>query len=556
MGNLKQIGGIQVFAEIFQGATTTVYKGYQPSLERVVLLKVLRPEFSEDKHLRKRFEDEARLIAKTQHPNVVAIYDYGREGTFSYFAAEFVEGFTLHDLIQEHSKIPYDLAWFILSETTRGLKAAHDNNILHKDIKPSNILISHEGQVKITDFGLASVPSKDKDDDEEISGTLAYMSTEYILGEPLNKNSDIFSLGATFYEILTGYQAFGGEKASDYFHAILNHDPGLALEKKANIPLPLTVICQKMMLKNPAQRYQNCEELLQDLEEFQSSQKFNVGSSDLKSYLQNPGAYSSKISPAKVADEKIQPRSHYKNYVFISLALLVIIIAGYLGVSNYKNHADSRELVEQQESQAVLERPELTLKKPERNSFVYKKSEEDIQSGDLSKEEEFPQNSDLVNLETVTKETSEPAHTKPGYLQITCTPWAVVFINGDSIGTTPFEESLELQPGRYEVILKNPEFPEYKSFIEIDDNEKTDIEISFWSLVGILSLEVSPWAEVYIDGEYKDTVPPQTRPLILRPGQHTLSLRHPTLGEWSTLIEISAGKSLELKFNLRSLLSN
>ena len=570
MGNLRQIGGIQIFAEIYQGATTTVYKGYQPSLERVVLIKVLRPEFSEDKNLRKRFEEEARLIAKIQHPNVVAIYEDGREGQFSYFAAEFVEGYNLKHLIHEHEKIPSDLAWFIVLETAKGLKAAQDKNILHKDIKPSNILISHEGQVKITDFGLASLRSKEKDDEEEVSGTLAYMSPEDILGKQLDKNSDIFSLGATFYEMLNGIQAFYGEKAGDYFNAILNDDPAITLRKKANIPLELAIICQKMMLKSAAQRYQNCQELIEDLEEFQSNQKFNVGSTNLKSYLRNPNEYSSKIPVAKVADEKVQHKAYYKNYIFISLVLVVIIIVGYFGVFSYENHVESSEQdrshpqrnnnqelsssVEEQKSQPVPEE-ELVLKMPNRYSGNDKKSGKDTQDGGILIETETRNESEFIELETSTKESSEANLTKPGYLQITCTPWAVVYIDADSIGTTPFEESLKLQPGRYEVILKSPEFPEYKSHVEILDNEKTDIEISFWSLVGTLKLEVSPWADVYIDEEYRDTVPPQTRPLVLRPGQHTLTLKHPVIGEWSTLIEMSAGKLLELKFNLRNLLS-
>ncbi|MFQ5825494.1 MAG: serine/threonine protein kinase, partial [bacterium] len=235
MGTIKQIGEIQIFAEIYQGATTLVYKGYQPSLDRVVLLKLLRPEFNHDKLLSQRLEEEAKLIAKIQHPNVVAIYDYGRQDPFTYFAAEFIEGFNLHDLIQMN-KLPPELAWFILLETSKGLKAAHDKNIIHKDIKPSNILISHEGQVKLTDFGMASLHLPSVDEEVvEVRGTLAYFSPEQILGEEIKKSSDLFSLGATFYEMLTGSQAFFGKTPGDYMNAILHDEPTQFLKKFADI---------------------------------------------------------------------------------------------------------------------------------------------------------------------------------------------------------------------------------------------------------------------------------------------------------------------------------
>jgi len=148
MAALKQIGDIRIFAEIHRGATTTVYKGLQTSRDRVVLLKVLRPEFSQNEKLFKRFQDEAKIVARIQHLNVVAIYEHGRSEEWSYFATEFIEGLNLHELI-EQNKIPPDLAWFILFETAKGLRAAHRKNILHKDIKPANILISHAGVVKL-----------------------------------------------------------------------------------------------------------------------------------------------------------------------------------------------------------------------------------------------------------------------------------------------------------------------------------------------------------------------------------------------------------------------
>ncbi|MFQ6114416.1 MAG: PEGA domain-containing protein, partial [bacterium] len=178
---------------------------------------------------------------------------------------------------------------------------------------------------------------------------------------------------------------------------------------------------------------------------------------------------------------------------------------------------------------------------------------------DVAVQEEHSANQDRPEPEAESVVLDEsPQEYSPGrlgYLTISCTPWAAVYIDGDSIGATPFENSMELTAGRHEIIMKNPEFPRYREWIEIRNGEKTTIELSLWSLAGTLKLTVSPWAEIYVDGEYKDTVPPQDRPIILSPGRHSLILKHPVLGEWQTPIEISAGQSLELKFNLKNLIS-
>jgi serine/threonine-protein kinase len=125
----------------------------------------------------------------------------------------------------------------------------------------------------------------------------------------------------------------------------------------------------------------------------------------------------------------------------------------------------------------------------------------------------------------------------------------------DSIGTTPLNASVRLTAGPHDLVLRNPSFPQHTTTINIEENNTENYSFSFWSTVGQLKLEISPWAEVFIDDEYKDTIPPQEKPLILAPGAHNLLLRHPSLGEWKTEIEVSAGKSLELQFNLRTLLS-
>ncbi|MFQ5605569.1 MAG: protein kinase [bacterium] len=577
MATLKQIDDIQIFAELYKGATTLVYKGFQASLDRVVLLKVLRPEFSVDKTLTRRFQDEAKLIAKIQHPNVVTVFDYGQFQQWTYFATEYVEGYNLHELIQIQ-RLPFELSWFILFETTKGLKAAHDKEILHKDIKPSNILVSLDGQVKLTDFGMASLKEPESEiKTKEVSGTVAYMTPEHILGKELNKYTDIFSLGATFVEMITGSPAFTGKKDSEYFQAILNEDPTRTLRYRRDLPGQVVNICKKMLKKEPGDRYQTCEELLTDLEALRSVEKFMVNNAVCKRYLENPESYKPQkdlaVADAVEPPAAVKPATpkKYRSSALVVFSFIVIFITGYWGYVKIVTDSEPGESIESVEktldSAATVAKlppqtePEsLPESKPQNSPFESKLRENtgEPQNVPLKPEQRPFQKPELAkNDSTQLKSEIRPSVvSKMGLLNVTCTPWAVVFLNGDSVGTTPLQQALELPVKSYKLTLRNPNFPKYTQVVQVEENQTTNFEFSLWSLVATMKLEVSPWAEVYIDGKYQDTVPPQTEPIIILPGRHILKLKHPVLGEWNKQISVSAGEFLDLKFNLRTLLQN
>src|SRR5690554_5446395 len=173
MGITGLVEDIQPFAELFEGATTLVYKAYQRSEDRFVLLKTLRLEYRFDEDLSRRFEEEARIASSIEHPNVVRMLAYGQGSRGAYLVAEYVDGLNLADIIAA-GKTPPELSAYVLRETGLGLQAAHDMGILHRDIKPSNILVSFDGQVKLTDFGMASLIESGQSD--TVRGTLAYLA--------------------------------------------------------------------------------------------------------------------------------------------------------------------------------------------------------------------------------------------------------------------------------------------------------------------------------------------------------------------------------------------
>lgn len=573
MGNLRQIDGIQIFAEIHEGATTLVYKGYQPALERMVLVKVLRQELCENDDLCKRFEAEARLSARVQHPNVVAIYAFGRQAEAVYFAAEFVEGFSLAELLQLR-RLPVDLAFFVLREVTKGLHAAHAKDVLHRDLKPANILISHDGQVKLSDFGMAALGSAAATEAGiAVQGTLGYIAPELIKGEASQKAADIFSLGATFYEMLAGAPAFPGSDPGECFQATLHSNPLETLQRIPGIPSGLIDICKKMLEKNPARRYPHCEALLDDLASLQEKQKIGGTAADLNDYLENPEAYRRKsmVATSTAAPPVEQAPKSYRG-VYVTLSLLLLFVVVVLGMRLLKNREDSSSVllpVASHDSTAMSTVPNVVTALDSADTTVLSTDSTPPrgQGADHTAEKAGPQRHEIParpnhladykvpRREPLAPDRLDSAAAAMGLLRMTCVPWGVIFIDGDSIGTTPLQAALRLPAKQHRILIKNPDFPEYNATIQIESGVEKQLNFSFWTLVGNLRLEVSPWAEIFIDGVYRDTVPPQQKPFILVPGEHQLTLKHPTLGEWNTTFSIVAGQNLELQFNLPNLLS-
>lgn len=574
MESLKQIGDIRIFAELQRGPVTHVYKGYQDSLERFVLLKVLRPELSRNSDLTQRFEEEAKYIARIQHPNVVAIYDYGRQEEWHYFATEFVEGWGLNQVISDE-RLPWELAAFIVRDVAKGLKAAHDVNLLHKDIKPANILIAATGQVKLTDFGLADLNSTEPiETDTPVCGTLGFIPPEVVLGEAPDQASDIFSLGVTLFEMVTGTPAFPRENAREYFDAVLNEEPIHYLKRQPSVPDGLVAICEKMLARNRRERYQDGGRLIQDLETFFTENGIAVGEPRLLTFLKDRPAFvptrldaveaeSRTDDPVASTEVKKPRRKRVYSYLFASLFFIVVI--GWMAAALLDFDSEPAGENGQQAKPSVEAPPQRTSLEPslppERPDADKDESESALQDADTDTPNARPLTKADVAAERTSGHISPPEVeadmvTHFGYLHLKCTPWATVYIDGDSLGATPLNQPVRLAAGYHELRLVNPQFPDYQTRVRIQGDQATELEVSFWDRVGQLHLEVSPWAVVFVNGDSVDTVPPQERPFILKPGEHTLTLQHPVLGEWQTEFVISAGEKLDLKFNLRNLLTN
>ncbi|MCZ6786639.1 MAG: serine/threonine-protein kinase, partial [Planctomycetota bacterium] len=209
----KIVGGYAVKDVVGRGGMGTVYHATQLSLRRGVALKVLASKLAKDTAFRDLFINEARAAAQLVHPNVVQVYDGGTEGDLTYFSMEFMGAGTVEDLLQRDGKIPWKKAILQVLEAAHGLEYAEKKHIVHRDIKPDNLMINDDGRVKIADLGLAK--RGESDGDEGIIGTPHFIPPEQALGKDVDTRADIYSLGATFFRMITGKTVFDGKTAKE-----------------------------------------------------------------------------------------------------------------------------------------------------------------------------------------------------------------------------------------------------------------------------------------------------------------------------------------------------
>jgi eukaryotic-like serine/threonine-protein kinase len=254
----------EIIDKVGSGGMADVYKAKDQRLNRFVAIKVLKPEYSSDKSFVNKFRGEAQSAAGLSHPNIVNVYDVGDDSGLHYIVMELVEGITLKRFIERKGKLEVKEAVGISIQIAQGMEAAHDNHIIHRDIKPQNIIISRDGKVKVTDFGIAKATNSNTITSNAM-GSVHYLSPEQARGGYSDEKSDIYSLGVTLYEMLSGKVPFAGDNTVS---VALLHIQGEAMplrELDPEIPVSVDKIVQKCMQKRPERRYHTASELIADL---------------------------------------------------------------------------------------------------------------------------------------------------------------------------------------------------------------------------------------------------------------------------------------------------
>jgi serine/threonine-protein kinase len=267
---ISTLGRYKVVSEIGQGAMGTVYKAVDPIIDRTVAIKTINLNLSKQEleEYEARFQQEIKAAGRLNHPNIVTIYDVGRNDQVAYMAMEFLEGRELKDLINEGKFPSTDEVVDIIAQVADGLWFAHQQGIVHRDVKPSNIMVLHGGMAKITDFGIARLPnSAVKTMTGMILGSPRYMSPEQVIGKSIDARSDIFSLGVVLYEALTGVAPFDGDNVNAIMYATVNSTPPAPSTHNKRVPPMLDLIVAKAMAKSLDDRYGTIKELGDDLRE-------------------------------------------------------------------------------------------------------------------------------------------------------------------------------------------------------------------------------------------------------------------------------------------------
>ncbi len=260
----------EIQEKVGEGGFGSVYRAYDKNLQRAVAMKVMLPSLTSNLEFVQKFIREAITAAQLNHPNIVGIHRVGRdeERNLHFLVMEFLEGKTLSDIIEETGEFAIDEAISIISQCSDALAVAHDKNIIHRDIKPENLMMDAAGTVKITDFGLAKTMSTDQKS-TKVMGTPHYMSPEQFEGKAVDGRTDIYSLGVTFYYMLTKAQPYEGTNTVQIIYSILTQDPKPVMDLNPEVPEEIWRIIKKMIAKDSADRYENFREVRTDLSNFQ-----------------------------------------------------------------------------------------------------------------------------------------------------------------------------------------------------------------------------------------------------------------------------------------------
>ena len=322
----------RVEARIGAGGMAEVYRGFDPVLHRTVAIKVLLPQFARDAGFVARFRREAQAAARLNQPTIVGVYDTGSDGDRQYIVMEFVEGRTLADFLASGRRPTMVQAVELTRKIAEALASAHAQGIVHRDIKPGNVMVTRDGFVKVMDFGIARMQTDvTAPQTSSVIGTPTYLSPEQAQGQAVDARSDIYSLGCVLYELLAGRPPFTGDTPVAIAYKQVNEAPVPPSAHNPDVPPKLDAVVMKCLAKNPANRYQSAEELAADLERVKQGQDVEAtpilaGAGDATQVIARP-------APTQVLPPPDPEGSSRKVWLGVLIGLLIfglLAAGGYL----------------------------------------------------------------------------------------------------------------------------------------------------------------------------------------------------------------------------------
>lgn len=569
----KVVDNYRILESLGIGGMGVVFKAVNTKLDKLVALKMIAPGLAMNDNFIKRFQKEAKALARLADPNIVAIYDLRQENDQWYIVMEYVDGPNLIDKIKKEGALSPAVSISIIKDVLSAIGHAHEANIIHRDIKPNNIMLNSDGQAKITDFGLAKDTSISVNSMSiQSAGTLFYMSPEHVKGFSFtDKRSDIYSIGMTFYEMLSGNVPFQNMDSDfDIRETIVRKEFLKPTSFNKNVPKKLEAIIMKAIAKNPDDRYQTAYEMLEDLEKYEN---ISSGSARPKK----------KSAPKPV----IKRKGLFAAIVLLAMVVTFFVIqkeplSAFIKKAKGQSIANEKEVISEPEAQTL--QPQKTVEstpvlEQEKKEII---TEKPSVKTDFSKTELFitsnPSQSKVFidgeywgetpyrfkgfkgllarihlekkgykNYETElslkkNKKNSLYAELTAivGSAMIQITPKdAHIKIDGKSVSVTSNPMHLRNLPvGLHSVEVTKKGFTSFSENFQITETELQRISVVLKELVGKLSVRINPWGSIYIDNKIHKANTDRKYEINLSENNYLLKVVHPSFGEWKKRIDI------------------
>jgi serine/threonine protein kinase len=473
---------------------TCVYRAFDAVLQRRVLLKVLHKHQAADPDLRQRFIREAQACAALRSEHIVQVYDLTEYEDCPAIVMEFVEGTSLKKLIADGGTRSLKYTQKVALHTLRGLVTAHEQGIIHRDIKPGNILAATNGTFKVSDFGLAYIAFVPTVTTQGmVLGTPAYMSPEQIRHDKVDERTDLFSLGATLIEVLSGERIFEGHSYAECAKKILTFKPEILDRYADQSSAEFVQILKLQMAPKKQNRFPSSKDALYTLDKKDSDIFINIS----------------------------KPHSQFKNSIRVAISVTILVILAAISYFLLNKNSGSSPAVQIQALGHV---------------DSVSRSTTLVNGSEIEKEVPFRNANDLMRKQVEIQPTANPpvainqAVVDSGSVMLTSTPWAKVYVDNRLIGETPFSKPLILSAGKHSVLFVHPSFEPIMQTVTVLPFREITVTGNFIENAGYLNCIVTPWAEVYINDQYKDTTPLE-KPIVLSPGSYHVRFKNASFAD-------------------------
>ena len=498
--------------KISESGSTTVYRAFQETLDRPVLLKVLHQHLANDPAIRERFSREAKACAHLRSEHIVQVYDLTEYNGCPAIVMEYVHGHSLKEVIAAPVTDVDQLATKTAVSILQALSIAHRRGVVHRDIKPGNILVADDGIIKLTDFGLAHVvDSPTLTMEGTVLGTPAYMAPEQIRGERVDARTDFFSLGVTLVEVLSGQRIFEGSTYSECVKKITEFRADHLDRLTKAIPPERLGFLKRLMDPDPDKRYQSAKDALKDLGEGEEAEPTTNGGVNVSRRMLVP----------------------------VVSFFAMVLIAGLIYVVIPRN-----EPVVQMRGMPMNPQRQDTVPVREEGRNIT-----DHPSGIDAKVSAPPKEREQRNAENILPKNKVQRRDSSSVV-FTSNPWAKVYVDGRLVGETPMANRVVLPEGKHSITFTNPSFDPIIKTVDVQAMKEQMVTADFLGHAGYLMCSVHPWAEVYVDEQYKDTTP-LTKPIIVSAGTHRLRFHNGALRDSMQVVNIQPRDTLSITITLR-----